>query len=63
MTIFSPCTKVCKLLDSSVSPTKICIGCGRTIEEITKWSKMDPIERIQVVELLPSRLASLNSKP
>lgn len=30
----SPCTKQCKLDDEN-----ICLGCGRTLEQITNWIK------------------------
>ena len=39
----SPCIKVCQLdLDDR------CRGCGRTIDEITRWSVMTNAERIAV---------------
>ena len=37
----SPCVKLC-----TIHPTeRICIGCMRTIEEITAWSRMEPATR------------------
>ena len=39
----SPCIKVCQLdLDNR------CRGCGRTIDEIARWSTMTTAERIAV---------------
>ena len=39
----SPCIKVCQLdLDDR------CRGCGRTIDEISRWSVMTTAERIAV---------------
>ena len=39
----SPCIKVCQLdLDNR------CRGCGRTIDEIARWSTMTTAERITV---------------
>ncbi len=39
----SPCIKVCQLdLDDR------CRGCGRTIDEISRWSLMTTAERIAV---------------
>lgn len=39
----SPCISVCKLLED------VCVGCGRTIVEITKWTKMTDEEKEQTV--------------
>jgi len=41
----SPCVDVCEL-DSDF----VCIGCGRTIEEILKWPYMDHSERQQTLD-------------
>lgn len=40
MDIDSPCQKKCKLHED------ICIGCGRTLEDITLWSILSSDERI-----------------
>ena len=42
--IDSPCVKVCKLKDD------VCIGCGRTKDEITRWTKMTDAEREEVMK-------------
>lgn len=42
-TAASPCIKVC-LLDQD----NRCRGCGRTIEEIARWSTMTDDERIAI---------------
>ena len=39
----SPCIKVCRLADG------VCVGCGRTLDEITRWSRMTDDERAAVV--------------
>jgi predicted Fe-S protein YdhL (DUF1289 family) len=39
----SPCTSVCALEDG------LCVGCGRTMAEITSWQAMSDDEREQVV--------------
>jgi predicted Fe-S protein YdhL (DUF1289 family) len=36
----SPCVNVCTL-----DAQKVCIGCGRTIEEIAVWSRLGDEER------------------
>ncbi|WP_171130198.1 MULTISPECIES: DUF1289 domain-containing protein [unclassified Ruegeria] len=47
----SPCIQICV-----VHPTeRICTGCYRTIDEITRWSKMDSSERSKIMQDLPDR--------
>ncbi|WP_171099883.1 DUF1289 domain-containing protein [Ruegeria sp. HKCCD7255] len=47
----SPCIQICV-----VHPTeRICTGCYRTIDEITRWSKMDSSERAKIMQDLPDR--------
>ena len=58
MTLVSPCIKVCTL-----DPAwKLCIGCGRTIEEIAGWKSMPQAERERVMGELPARLARLAAR-
>ena len=42
----SPCINVCKIDE----PTQRCIGCERTIDEITRWSRMDSDARLAVLD-------------
>ncbi|MBA8838540.1 hypothetical protein FHW03_001840 [Ochrobactrum sp. RH2CCR150] len=35
--------------------TGFCLGCARTLDEITRWSRMTAEERITVLSLLPDR--------
>ena len=54
--IQTPCNKVCV-----VHPTLgLCIGCGRSLGEIGRWSDFAPAERTRIVAQLPSRLAVLS---
>jgi uncharacterized protein len=54
----SPCVKICV-----VDPvSRLCIGCGRTIAEISLWSEMDEAKRLSVMIDLPPRLVSLGSR-
>ncbi|UWQ20519.1 DUF1289 domain-containing protein [Jannaschia sp. W003] len=47
----SPCIKLC-----SIHPaTRLCVGCHRTIDEITAWSGMTPEARRAVMDALPER--------
>jgi uncharacterized protein len=39
----SPCINVCTLDHAG-----ICIGCGRSIDEIARWSRMSPEEQHHV---------------
>ena len=49
--IESPCVKLCV-----VDPrTRLCLGCHRTIDEITAWSRMEPGTRRAVMAELPAR--------
>lgn len=49
--IASPCVKVC-VLDAE---RRACTGCGRTLDEIARWSEMSDEERAQVMAQLPAR--------
>ncbi len=49
--IESPCVKVCTLDAHS----KQCLGCGRTIDEIARWTAMSAAERARVMLELPLR--------
>jgi uncharacterized protein len=52
----SPCIKVCVLDANSV-----CIGCGRTIDEIADWSRMSVEEqRLACERAEQRRLARAN---
>ena len=44
--IKSPCVKICNLENG------ICIGCGRTQDEIRKWVLMTDIQREEIMERL-----------
>lgn len=44
--IESPCRKVCEL------EGHVCVGCGRTLDEITRWTRMSDRERRAVMERL-----------
>jgi predicted Fe-S protein YdhL (DUF1289 family) len=49
----SPCIAVC-IIDPR---TSLCFGCGRTLPEIARWSRMDSAERREVMTALPERMA------
>ena len=53
--IQSPCTKVCV-----VHPTQsLCIGCGRSLDEIAHWVDFSAAERARIMAALPVRLKAL----
>lgn len=43
----TPCRSVCRL-----DKRDVCVGCGRTRAEISKWSRMHYYERMKVMERL-----------
>ena len=53
----SPCIKVCQM-----DPQRgLCIGCGRTLDEIARWAQMSDRERERIMGELPRRTLALNS--
>ncbi len=50
----TPCIDVC-VIDPKSS---LCNGCGRTIDEISRWASMTPAERRAVMAQLPGRMAA-----
>ena len=53
--IESPCVDIC-VIDTE---TSWCLGCGRTIGEISGWGERDAAARAAVMEQLPARMARL----
>jgi predicted Fe-S protein YdhL (DUF1289 family) len=49
--IESPCNRVCTLDPASGR----CLGCGRSLDEIVRWTQMSDAERARVVADLGSR--------
>ncbi len=47
----NPCVRNCCLDDQDV-----CLGCGRSLKEITGWSKLDARQREVVLNLARKRL-------
>ncbi len=47
----SPCVDVCRMNEM----TGYCVGCWRTIDEITGWPAMTPEEKRRVVGRLDNR--------
>ncbi len=53
--IESPCIQVC-VIDLE---TKLCIGCGRTGDEIAGWLSYSPDKRGEITSELSDRLTNL----
>jgi predicted Fe-S protein YdhL (DUF1289 family) len=49
----TPCIDVCDMDGAS----GLCLGCGRTIDEIASWAVMRPEERRAIMAVLPARTA------
>ncbi|WP_297769839.1 DUF1289 domain-containing protein [uncultured Roseovarius sp.] len=54
----SPCVRVCVVHPEA----RICTGCLRSIDEITRWSKMSGTERREVMAALPDRAGLLKKR-
>ncbi len=54
----SPCVKIC-VVDPLAG---LCIGCSRTIAEISQWLDMAESERLQVIAELPARMRTARSR-
>ena len=50
----SPCINLCKM-DPAAG---LCIGCGRSLDEIARWGAMREDERLRVMQDLKIRLTS-----
>ena len=54
----SPCVRICVVHPEA----RICTGCLRSIDEITRWSKMSGTERREVMAALPDRAGLLKKR-
>ena len=50
--VSSPCVKLCRLDPA----TRLCQGCGRSLDEIGRWSSLSENERRAIMTELPARL-------
>jgi len=51
--ISSPCIKICVIDPVS----KLCEGCGRSLQEIAQWSQLSEAERLAIMATLEARLS------
>jgi len=49
--IETPCTRVCTLDPA----TGLCLGCGRSVAEIARWTQMSDAERTRLMAELDRR--------
>ncbi|WP_209596879.1 DUF1289 domain-containing protein [Ruegeria sp. HKCCSP351] len=54
----SPCVQICVVHPAE----RICTGCYRTIDEISRWSRMDSSERAEIMNDLPFRKPRLSTR-
>lgn len=54
----SPCIRICVVHPEE----RICTGCLRSIDEISRWSKMDDAERATILAELPDRAPRLRKR-
>jgi predicted Fe-S protein YdhL (DUF1289 family) len=57
--MISPCIRLC-VMDAE---TGLCLGCGRTLDEIARWSSLSDAERQAVMDDLPRRLTRTEDDP
>jgi hypothetical protein len=53
----SPCNKICTLDEKNV-----CVGCGRSRDEIAGWTRFTDGEKRRVLERARARLAALGER-
>ena len=56
--IESPCVRLCVVHPEA----RICTGCYRTTDEISRWSKMTSDERREIMQILPDRAPMLRKR-
>lgn len=56
--IESPCVKLCVVHPEA----RICVGCFRSIDEISGWSRLSPDQRRAIMAELPSRAPQLTKR-
>lgn len=54
----SPCVKIC-VIDPLAG---LCVGCGRSVAEISLWPEMAESERQAVMATLPARMVAARSR-
>ena len=55
----SPCIDVCTI----DPPRGLCAGCGRTLDEIARWSSLDDAARRRIMDQLAERMRRAGMTP
>ena len=55
----SICNKICKVDENNT----FCVGCGRTLEEITEWFTADKERKMEIAVFARKRTKSLKADP
>lgn len=56
--IESPCVKICVIHPEA----RLCVGCNRSIDEISAWSRMSSEARHAIMAELPGRASLLTRR-
>ncbi len=56
--ISTPCVKICVVDPVSA----LCIGCGRSVEEIAGWTELSEPDRLAVMAGLEARLVAMRAR-
>lgn len=56
--ISTPCAKIC-VIDEEAG---LCLGCGRTLQEIARWMRLGEAERRAIMAELGARLERLATR-
>ncbi len=55
----TPCVAIC-VIDPKA---KLCLGCGRTLQEIARWGRMESAERLSIMATLETRMTEAGFAP
>ncbi|OYU88111.1 MAG: Fe-S oxidoreductase [Bradyrhizobiaceae bacterium PARB1] len=55
----TPCVAIC-VIDPKA---KLCFGCGRTLQEIARWGRMESAERLSIMATLETRMTEAGFAP
>jgi predicted Fe-S protein YdhL (DUF1289 family) len=55
--VASPCVDICRL-----DAQGLCVGCRRTIEEITEWSRASEARRREILRELAMRTVAVSNE-
>jgi len=60
--LFEPSDSPCKLICAMDMESHMCMGCGRTRDEIANWTLKPDAERQRILAELPARMPPLTAK-